>query len=84
MEQELLAINEVWMTKVFPIICEEYQTGLVDPANLGKATWQQDVQHPSSASGVEVVEPVAQPPHSSPKDAKLVRRLDLDDSILSH
>ena len=34
--------------------------------------------------GVEVVEPVAQPLHSSPKDAKLVQKLDLDDSVLSH
>ncbi len=42
-EQELLAINDVWMAKVFPIIREEYQAGLADPANLGKATWQRDV-----------------------------------------
>ena len=39
-EQELLAINDVWMAKVFPIIHEEYQAGLADPANLGKAMWQ--------------------------------------------
>ena len=31
-----------------------------------------------------MVEPVAQPLHSSPKDAKLVQKLDLDDSVLSH
>ncbi len=42
MEQELLAINNMWMAKVFLIIREEYQAGLADPANLGKATWQQD------------------------------------------
>ncbi len=84
MEQELLAINDVWMAKVFPIICEEYQVGLADPANLVKTTWQQDARHPSGTSGVEVVEPATQPLHSSPKDAKLVRKLDLDDSVLSH
>ncbi len=84
MELELLAINNVWMAKVFPIIRKEYQAGLADPVNLGKTTWQQDAWHLSSASGVEVVEPVAQPLHSSPKDAKLVRKLDLDDSVLSH
>ena len=83
-EQELLAINDVWMAKVFLIIHEEYQAGLADPANLGKATWQQDARHPSGMPGVEVVEPVAQPLHSSPKDAKLVRKLDLDNSVLSH
>ncbi len=83
-EQELLAINDVWMAKVFPIICKEYQAGLADPANLGKAAWQQDAQHPSGTPGVEVVEPVAQPLHSSPKGAKLVRKLDLDDLVLSH
>ena len=84
MEQELLAINNMWMAKVFPIIREEYQAGLADPANLGKATWQQDARHPSGTPGVEVVEPVAQPLHSSPKDAKLVQKLDLDNSVLSH
>ncbi len=84
MEQELLAINNIWMAKVFPIICEEYQVGLADPANLGKTTWQQAARHPSGMSGVEVVEPATQPLHSSPKDAKLVRKLDLDDSVLSH
>ena len=83
-EQKLLAINDVWMAKVFLIIRKEYQAGLADPANLGKATWQQDARHPSSASGVEVVEPAAQPLHFSPKDAKLVCKLDLDDSVLSH
>ncbi len=83
-EQELLAINDVWMAKVFPIIHKEYQAGLADPANLGKAAWQQDARHPSGMPGVEVVEPVAQPLHSSPKDAKLVRKLDLDDLVLSH
>ncbi len=83
-EQELLAINDVWMAKVFPIIREEYQAGLADPANLGKAAWQQDVRHPSGTPAVEVVESTTQPLHSSPKDAKLVRKLDLDDSVLSH
>ncbi len=72
------------MAKVFPIIREEYQAGLADPANLGKAAWQQDMQHMSGAPEVEVVEPTAQPLHSSPKDAKLVRKLDLDDLVLSH
>ncbi len=47
-KQELLAINDVWMSKVFPTIREEYQAGLADPANLGK-TWQ-DARH---SSGVE-------------------------------
>ena len=83
-EQELLAINDVWMAKVFPIIRKEYQAGLVDPANLGKAAWQQDVRRASGAPEVEVVEPTAQPLHSSPKDVKLVRKLDLDNSVLSH
>ena len=81
-EQELLAINDVWMAKVFPIIREEYQAGLADPASLGK-TWQ-DAQHSSGTQGVKVVELVVQPLHSLPKDAKLVRKLDLDDSVLSH
>ncbi len=84
MEQELLAINDIWMAKVFPIIRKEYQAGLADPANLGKTTWQQDAQHPSGTSEVEVVELATQPLHSSPKDAKLVRKLDLNDSVLSH
>ncbi len=78
-EQELLAINDVWMAKVFPIIRKEYQAGLVDPANVGKAAWQRDVRHASGAPEVEVVEPTAQPLHSSPKDTKLVQKLDLDD-----
>ncbi len=81
-EQELLAINDLWMAKVFPIIREEYQAGLADPASLGK-TWQ-GTRHSSGMQGVEEVEPVVQPLHSSPKDAKLVRKLDLDDSVLSH
>ncbi len=83
MEQELLTINNIWMTKVFLIICKEYQAGIVDPASLGKTSWQQDVQHQSCNSGVKVVEPVALPLHSSLKDVKLVRKLDLDDSVLS-
>ncbi len=83
-EQELLAINDIWMAKVFPIIHKEYQAGLPDPANVGKAAWQRDVRHASGAPEVEVVEPTAQPLHSSPKDVKLVRKLDLDDSVLSH
>ena len=81
-EQELLAINDIWMSKVFLIIRKEYQAGLAEPANLGK-TWQ-DARHSSGMQGVEVVEPVVQPLHSLPKDVKLVRKLDLDDSVLSH
>ncbi len=81
-EQELLAINDVWMAKVFPIIRKEYHAGLADPASLGK-TWQ-DARHLSGVQEVEVVEPSVQPLHSSPEDAKLVRKLDLDDSVLSH
>ncbi len=72
------------MAKVFLIIRKEYQAGLADPANLGKMAWQQDARHLSGMPGVEVVEMVAQPLHSSPKDAKLVHKLDLDDSVLSH
>ncbi len=37
-------------------IHEEYHVGIVDPVNLAKASWQQDAQHLSSNSGVEVVE----------------------------
>ncbi len=83
MEQELLTINDIWMTKLFPIIHQEYQVGIADPVSLGKTSWQQDARHLSSNSGVEVVEPVVPPLHSSPKDAKLVRKLDLDDLVLS-
>ncbi len=60
------------MAKVFLIIREEYQAGLADPANLGKAAWQQDARHASGVPEVEVVEPAAQPLHSLPKDVKLV------------